>query len=37
VTDGEVHDVDVANVRAHLEAAGAPPAYHEPSAAEREA
>jgi hypothetical protein len=36
VTDGDVHDVDIANVRAHLEAtAGAPPAYHEPTAAER--
>jgi hypothetical protein len=36
VTEGEANDVDVANVRAHLEAeAGPPPAYHEPSAAER--
>lgn len=38
VTGGEVKDIDVANVLAHLEeTAGAPPAYHEPTAAERAA
>jgi hypothetical protein len=37
VNDGQAKDVDVANVRMHLEAAGTPPAYHEPTAAERSA
>ncbi len=38
VTGGEAKDIDVANVLAHLEeTAGAPPAYHEPTAAERAA
>jgi hypothetical protein len=37
ITDDVVHDVDVANVRCHIQSAGLPPADHEPTAAERAA